>query len=102
MALGLDKRGADPCPTDDQVEKVGLYMMVILDKVTLITLKMIRPPLSTSEASELSTRVPVPQGCSFLSFVKAIINILLSVPGRQTTEKTTIWPFMGKLPRYLC
>ena len=101
MALGLDKRGADPRPTDDQVEKVGLYMMVILDKVTLITLKMIRPPLSTSGASGLSTRVPVPQGSSFLSFVKTI-NILLSVPGRQTTEKTTIWPFMGKLPRYLC
>ena len=31
MALGLDKRGADPRPTDDQVEKVGLYMMVVLE-----------------------------------------------------------------------
>ena len=31
VALGLDKRGANPRPTHDQVEKVGLYMMVALD-----------------------------------------------------------------------
>ena len=40
---------------------------------------MIRPPLSTSGASGLSTRLPVPQGCSFLSFVKAIIIIIIII-----------------------
>ena len=39
---------------------------------------MIRPPLSTSGASGLSTRLPVPQGSSFLSFVKSHQHLVVS------------------------
>ena len=82
------------------------------DICTKIIVKHFRRPLTTAGLSGLSTRLPIPLGgnhqnklnCRNQQYIPysniSPLSLYNSVPGRQTTQTTTAWPFMGLVPRY--